>query len=303
MRALKKLTVNDDDMTDDPHAAYKVWPTSIDRESFRTIMDGQLLRSTDVTLPTGTGDPALVQAYRFFRNETINWAETLRYEGRLEEGFDALVRVLREKFEIIVIDLKPDDNAQVIFESLNDRGTPLQASDLVKNLVFQTAEEQKLQVEALHRDVWAHLETPDWRREISQGRLNRPRLDVFFTQFLTSELVEEVQSPQLFLTFRKLIRDTGTGLPHLLQHLVSQSRVYQQLTAEEQPNTPEGRFLRNLNRLDVNTIIPVLLWLVTRFDEQDRAGAVSSSGLLPPPAHRVPADDEELQPALPRTAP
>ncbi|MDX6329012.1 MAG: hypothetical protein QOI83_1395, partial [Streptomycetaceae bacterium] len=34
--------------------------------------------------------------------------------------------------------------------------------------------------------------------------------DVFFTQFLTSELVEEVQSPQLFLTFRKLIRDTDT---------------------------------------------------------------------------------------------
>ena len=276
VRALRKLTRNDDDMTDDPYAAYKVWPTNSDRESFRIIMDGNLRRQANGVLSGEKDDPQLVQAYRFFRDQAINWAEVLGYEGRLEKGFDALVRVLREKLEVVVIDLKPDDNAQVIFESLNDRGTPLQASDLVKNFVFQTAEEQNLQVEALHRGVWAHLETRAWRREINQGRLKRPKLDVFFTQFLTSELVEEVQSPQLFLTFRKLIRDTGADMPRLLQHLLTQSRVYEQLTSEEQPNTPEGRFLRNLNVLDVNTIIPVLLYLVTRFAEHERAAAVAA---------------------------
>lgn len=69
---------------------------------------------------------------------------------------------------MVVIDLKPEDNAQVIFEALNDRGTPLQASDLVKNLIFQRAEEQALPVEELYRDLWAQLETPDWRREVRQ---------------------------------------------------------------------------------------------------------------------------------------
>ncbi|WP_351234607.1 DUF262 domain-containing HNH endonuclease family protein [Streptomyces sp. NPDC002133] len=275
-RALTKLIVNDDDMSDDPCAVYKVWPTNLDRRPFRAVMDGDLQRAVDVTTPTGTGDPVIVQAYQFFRARTIEWAHELRYEGKLEEGFNSLVRVLREKFELIVIDLKPDDNAQVIFEALNDRGTPLQASDLVKNLVFQRAEEQGLPVEALHREVWSYLETPDWRKEVRQGRLKRPRLDVFLTQYLTCELAEEVLTPELFLTFRQYVNDSGTDLVALIRHLVDRAAVYRRLTADIQPPTPEGRFLHALAVLDINTVMPVMLWLMTRYTEADRADAVAA---------------------------
>ncbi|MFF5789890.1 DUF262 domain-containing protein [Streptomyces sp. NPDC012693] len=276
VRALVKLTANDDDMTDDPHAAYKVWPTNIDRDSFRMVMDGRLRRPVDVAFPVAPDASAIVQAYWFFRNRTVEWAQELNYEGRLDKGFDALVRVLRDKFELVVIDLKPEDNAQVIFEALNDRGTPLQASDLVKNLVFQQAEEQGLPVEELYRDLWAQLETPDWRKEVRQGRLKRPRLDVFLMQYLTGELAEEVMAPELFLTFRRYVKAADTGLVKLMRRLVERADAYRQLTAEEQPLTPEGRFLRTVGVLDANTVMPVLLWLVSRFDEDDRAGAVAT---------------------------
>ncbi|MFE3200740.1 DUF262 domain-containing protein [Embleya sp. NPDC059237] len=273
---LDKLTVNEDELTDDPHAGYKVWPTNIDRSPFQAVMDGRLRRAVDVAVPVGAGDPVIVQAYRFFFNRAIEWADELSYEDRLIEGFDALVRILREKFEVIVIDLTPNDNAQVIFEALNDRGTPLQASDLVKNLLFQRAEEQGLPVEDLHRDVWSALETPDWRKEVRQGRLKRPRLDVFLTQYLTSEVAEEVLAPELFLTFRTYVKKSDAELDVLMRHLVSRAAVYQRLTADKHPATPEGRFLRNIGILDTNTVIPVLLWLVTRFDEQERAQAVAA---------------------------
>nr|WP_037830935.1 DUF262 domain-containing protein [Streptomyces sp. NRRL S-325] len=276
VRALVKLTANDDDMTDDPHAAYKVWPTNIDRDSFRMVMDGRLRRPVDVAFPVAPDASAIVQAYWFFRNRTVEWAEELNYEGRLDKGFDALVRVLRDKFELVVIDLKPEDNAQVIFEALNDRGTPLQASDLVKNLVFQQAEEQGLPVEELYRDLWAQLETPDWRKEVRQGRLKRPRLDVFLMQYLTGELAEEVMAPELFLTFRRYVKAADMGLVNLMRRLVERAGAYRRLTAEEQPLTPEGRFLRTVGVLDANTVMPVLLWLVSRFDEDDRAGAVGT---------------------------
>lgn len=276
VRALVKLTANDDDMTDDPHAAYKVWPTNIDRDSFRMVMDGRLRRPVDVAFPVAPDASAIVQAYWFFRNRTVEWAEELNYEGRLDKGFDALVRVLRDKFELVVIDLKPEDNAQVIFEALNDRGTPLQASDLVKNLVFQQAEEQGLPVEELYRDLWAQLETPDWRKEVRQGRLKRPRLDVFLMQYLTGELAEEVMAPELFLTFRRYVKAADMGLVNLMRRLVERAGAYRRLTAEEQPLSPEGRFLRTVGVLDANTVMPVLLWLVSRFDEDDRAGAVGT---------------------------
>ncbi|MGB9998453.1 DUF262 domain-containing protein [Streptomyces pseudogriseolus] len=274
VRALAKLTVNDDDMADDPHALYKVWPTHIDRASFRDIVDGRLRRAADVAAPAAPGAPAIVQAYWFFRDRTVEWAQELRYESTVDEGFDALVRVVRDKFELVVIDLKPEDNAQVIFEALNDRGTPLQASDLVKNLVFQKAEEQGLPVEELYRDVWAQLETPDWRKEVRQGRLKRPRLDVFLTQYLTCELAEEVLNPELFLTFRRYVADSEMPLADLMRGMVDRADAYRKLTAEDQPATLEGRVLRTVGVLDANTVLPVLLWLVTRFDEDDRAGAM-----------------------------
>ncbi|MEU9540556.1 DUF262 domain-containing protein [Streptomyces mirabilis] len=276
VRALVKLTANDDDMTDDPHAAYKVWPTNIDRASFRTVMDGRLRRAVDVAAPAGPGASAIVQAYWFFRDRTVEWAQELNYENRLDECFDAMVRVLRDKFELVVIDLKPQDNAQVIFEALNDRGTPLQASDLVKNLVFQKAADQGFPVEELYRDLWAQLETPDWRKEVRQGRLKRPRLDVFLMQYLTCELAEEVLAPELFLTFRRHVGDAEIGLVALMRRLVERAGAYRRLTAEEQPATLEGRFLRTVGVLDANTVVPVLLWLVTRFDEGDRADAMAA---------------------------
>ncbi|MFJ7773199.1 DUF262 domain-containing protein [Streptomyces sp. NPDC097107] len=274
VRALAKLTANDDDMADDPHALYKVWPTHIDRASFRDIVGGRLRRAADVAAPAAPGAPAIVQAYWFFRDRTVEWAQELRYESTADEGFDALVRVVRDKFELVVIDLKPEDNAQVIFEALNDRGTPLQASDLVKNLVFQKAEEQGLPVEELYRDVWARLETPDWRKEVRQGRLKRPRLDVFLTQYLTCELAEEVLTPELFLTFRRYVADSEMPLADLMRRMVERAGAYRQLTAAEQPATPEGRVLRSVGVLDANTVLPVLLWLVTRFEEDDRADAM-----------------------------
>ncbi|MFF9489211.1 DUF262 domain-containing protein [Streptomyces sp. NPDC014676] len=274
VRALAKLTANDDDMADDPYALYKVWPTHIDRASFRDIVDGRLRRATDVAAPAAPGASAIVQAYWFFRDRTVEWVQELTYAYTVDEIFDAVVRVLRDTFELVVIDLKPEDNAQVIFEALNDRGTPLQASDLVKNLVFQKAEEQGLPVEELYRDVWARLETPDWRKEVRQGRLKRPRLDVFLTQYLTCELAEEVLAPELFLTFRRYVAGSGTPLVDLMRRMVDRAGAYRQLTAEEQPATPEGRLLRTVGVLDANTVLPVLLWLVTRFDEDDRADAM-----------------------------
>ncbi|MGW1901989.1 DUF262 domain-containing protein [Streptomyces hirsutus] len=274
VRALAKLTANDDDMTDDPHAVYKVWPTNIDRVPFCAVVDGRLRRAVDVTAPAAPGASAIVQAYWFFRDRTIEWAQELLYESTVDESFDALVRVLRDKFELVMIDLKPEDNAQVIFEALNDRGTPLQASDLVKNLIFQKAEEQGLPVEELYRDVWAQLETPEWRKEIRQGRLKRPRLDVFLTQYLTCELAAEVLAPELFLTFRRYLADSEIALVDVMRRMVDRAGAYRRLTAEEQPATPEGRFLHTVGVLDANTVLPVLLWLVTRFDEDDRAGAM-----------------------------
>ena len=42
--------------------------------------------------------------------------------------------------QMVVIDLDPQDDPNLIFETLNARGTPLEESDLVKNFVLAPGE-------------------------------------------------------------------------------------------------------------------------------------------------------------------
>ena len=65
---------------------------------------------------------------------------------------------------MVAITLEPGDNAQVIFETLNARGTPLLALDLVKNAVFQEAARHVANVDSLYEEVWKpQLEDDYWR--------------------------------------------------------------------------------------------------------------------------------------------
>ena len=54
---------------------------------------------------------------------------------------------------LIPLDGQKDD-AQAIFESLNDKGMPLTASELLCNYLFQPIIEAKENVDALHDQQW-----------------------------------------------------------------------------------------------------------------------------------------------------
>ena len=54
--------------------------------------------------------------------------------------------------KLVVITLGEDDDAQVIFETLNSKGEPLLAMDLVRNNIFHRAEKQGASAEALYKE-------------------------------------------------------------------------------------------------------------------------------------------------------
>ena len=90
-----------------------------------------------------------------------------------EDGADAaarraavLIDVLRHGLNLVVIDLGDDDEAQVIFETLNARGTPLLPADLVKNYLFHAAAESQADLDTLY----AHWKPFRRGRVLAQGR-------------------------------------------------------------------------------------------------------------------------------------
>src|SRR5438067_469516 len=67
----------------------------------------------------------------------------------------ALSTALFEDFRLIVITLSKEDDAQVIFQTLNSGGEPLAAMDLVRNDVFHRASRRNEDVEKLMEERWS----------------------------------------------------------------------------------------------------------------------------------------------------
>ena len=83
----------------------------------------------------------------------------------------ALLRAVLNHLKLVVITLSEDDDAQVIFESLNSKTEPLLAMELVRNNIFQRASAQGEDVETLFENKWRAFEDANfWKAELPQSK-------------------------------------------------------------------------------------------------------------------------------------
>ena len=260
-QALRVLVLNDAAIAQHPDQVYKVWPTDRDQDAFRAAMDD------DSEVEASLGHTRIAQAHSFFVTEITAWAVVEGDPAATVQRLGSLVRALRDHLKLVVIDLEPGDNAQVIFETLNHRGSRLLAADLVKNFLFQIVESQREDVAALYHAHWRDLDGDHWRQQVAQGRFYRPRIDVFLNHWLTMTLLHEVPSDRVFVDFRDHVRRTKPPISELLSSLASDAAVYAQL--DRLPyDSVEGRFhYRVLRAMNSGVVGPLLLWLL-RWDER-----------------------------------
>jgi len=267
-KAFEKLTVNDVPLSDDPNDLFKVWPTNADRSDFREVMNAgnaDAIRKMDHG--SGENDWLIPAAYLYFSDAFEEWlgtSDTKECRRRIE----ALYSTLRDDLHLVIIDLEASDDAQEIFETLNSLGTPLLPADLVKNYLFHRAELEGADTSKLYNFHWQKfdLEKSYWRKEVRQGRLKRPRLDLFLGHFLVLHRREEVLIAQLFSAYRDFIRDGehGSAADHM-KLFSSYADVYESFETFS-PESREGIFFDRLWRLDTTTVFPLLLEVVKRFN-------------------------------------
>lgn len=248
-RVLAKLAENDTDLIAEDEHLLKVWPTNVDRDSFGAVMSGKADKA-DKKSP-------ISRAYSFFVKTVTAWLDEA---ADADESLSALTAVLRSLLKIVVIDLERNDNAQVIFETLNARGTPLRASDLIKNLLFQRATDRGEAVEHLYETYWRKFEEPGWRKEVRQGRLKRLRLDLFLSHYLTMRTGKEISVSSLFEEFRTFVSNLDESVEELLQDLSRYGDIYD-LFDDLPIEDPRGLFFYRLRTMQATTADPVLLFL------------------------------------------
>ncbi len=253
-RKLQKLILNDTELfTDDDR--FKIWPTNADQPVFRHAM------TDETTVPEDLVEKAIAKAHAFFKSQARYWALEPDSDHTVDERFAALVTAISLGVHLVVIDLEDDDNAQAIFETLNARGTPLLASDLVKNHMLLEAQVQQLDVERLHRDHWQRLEADWWREEMILGRVRWPRLDAFLFYWLSMNLAKEVSTQRLFDEYRKFVSDEQLSVQNVADNLSRFSDVFESLEGGwfKGPRLAEFFYRWNVSQLRVMT--PLLLWL------------------------------------------
>jgi len=117
---------------------------------------------------------------------------------RLEECF----QTLKNSLQVVAIDLAQGDDAQVIFETLNARGEPLLPADLLRNFIFLRAARKGEPQEELYKEFWQRFEEPFWHVEVKQGRLLRPRSDLFMQHFLASRQEVDIPIKHLYMEYK-----------------------------------------------------------------------------------------------------
>lgn len=260
-RLLKKLVNNDPDLVVAEDDVFKVWPTNIDRSAFRAVLSNGASDSAN--------DPfnLIHEAHAYFSQAVRDWLSD-PIEGPDDEALLlALTDSLRDHIQIVVIDLEERDNAQVIFETLNARGTPLLAIDLVKNLMFLRIQRSGQDLEPLYREHWRQFERAYWREEIRQGRLTRARAEIFLMHWLTLKTKAEVGAHHLFSSFRALLNEVpGAQTDELLREFSSDARVFASFDGYPM-GSREHRFFLHLRALDTMTVFPLLLFLFRQPEE------------------------------------
>ncbi len=101
----------------DEEDRYKVWPTNIDRVAYRYVLHSNDSEENDEDKGTPDKGSRIVEAYSFFRQKVDTWLA--QEPARTGEKLDALLTTLQQHVKMVVIDMDGEDNAQIIFETLN----------------------------------------------------------------------------------------------------------------------------------------------------------------------------------------
>ncbi|GAB7536101.1 DUF262 domain-containing protein [Burkholderia sp. 3C] len=270
----EKFTLNTGRMAEPEVEQFKVWPTLADRAQFKDVISAGSKAALEKIHPLTRRPrarrydprPRMVEAYVFFYDRLSLYFKgdsdeapvgaNLDMELRVEACFEALKTALK----VVAIDLGDGDDAQVIFETLNARGEPLLPADLLRNYIFLRAARHGEKQEELYEAYWSTFDQPFWREEVTQGRLRRPRSDLFIQHYLGSKQARDIPIKHLFVEYKHWVERERPfdSVADELSKLARQRDHFRALCVpDESPIL--GKLAHFLNLFDVSTAYPPLL--------------------------------------------
>lgn len=168
------------------------------------------------------GEEGLVENSKVTRNY-LHFCEKLK-ENSQAFSFDQMLDAVK-RLQIISIELGKDDDAQLIFESLNSTGLPLTEADKIRNYILMSLTPEEQQV--CFNDYWQKIE---YKTENQPTRFLRDYLTI------KRQLQRPVREANIYSEWKKYMegRERKTELVEMLEY----AGYYQQIT-EAKLSTPK----------------------------------------------------------------
>lgn len=281
---------------------FKVWPTNAYHDDFKNAMSAGTPDALSAKYPQRRyygklipPRPALVDAYLYFHERIKSFlngvdedrempAEQQVAQETLKERANLLFEAVMRYVQLVEIQLDVEDDPQVIFETLNYRGVPLEPSDLIRNFIFLYAARQNKDVNALYYQWWKDYDevsgttTRFWKEEERQGRLFRSRLDLFFFHYLTCRIGHEIKMGHLYQEFKDWWNNDSAqrSVETELEAAKRSSQVFRSLWVPDDKQRL-GVLAQRLRILDTTTVYPFILWLC---EHRDKIAPAELEGIL-----------------------
>nr|BFF37741.1 DUF262 domain-containing protein [Tenacibaculum mesophilum] len=195
---------------------------------------------------------------------SIETSTTITKEDKKEQKIKRL-KEIRDKIlnlKVIYIELGNEDDAYIIFETLNTRGKDLRVSDLVKNHLTKMLPKKNKSVD-LSKDKWTESRT------IIEGSSADLNMDSFLHHFWLSKY-EFTTQKKLFKSLKQTVKKNNAK--EFLNDIFNESKIYREtLDISYKDWKKEENELKNslfaLNVFRVKQQIPMLLAVMREYEK------------------------------------
>ena len=231
---------------------FKIRPTDHDDQI-------AFLHAMQNDLPTDAYEKErIVEAHKWFAERIGQWLDR---PSKTKQRAVALYSALAEQIQVATIELGDEDDEQIIFETLNSRGTELGTFELVKNFLLREAREQDVEPGNVLR-LLKPFDQKWWSSTTGSGRARRPHVEAFLHHWLTMETTQEVKLEQTFRRFREHVSKTRNGeVERVAEDLAKFAGHYHDIQTADRSRDFGEDFVRRWKVLQTDVFTPLILWL------------------------------------------
>jgi len=252
-RTSNKFLIDYDDATQ--RSVDKLTLNRYDRDFFRREILEIRGSSYNPPVPTLDSHHLIRKARQFFEAKFNGQHEVMAEPQVFNAWILRIQRILTQHISVVAIVSQDENNAALVFETLNDRGIGLSTPDLLRNLVMRRAHENQLE-------------------EISSlwGEILQSESDVKLKTFLRHYWIShqgDIKTQSLYREIRDFILANDTESLDFSRQLRDSSIIYRDIVAAQDADTEVNHHLQHLIDLGASVMYPVALSAFERFPDNN----------------------------------